>query len=112
MTPQTPGICTPVELAQWMREAAPPVVIDVRNPDEIAVVALPGTVRIPMRDIPARIGELEAYRERPIVVHCHHGMRSARVQGYLIEQGFASVYNLEGGIDLYAELVDASLARY
>lgn len=112
MTPAIPGICSPAELAQWLAEPAPPVVLDVRNPDEIAVVALPGSIRIPMREVPARIAELEPHRDKPIVVHCHHGMRSARVQGFLIEQGFESVYNLEGGIDLYAELVDPSLPRY
>ena len=86
------------------------VVLDVREPEEIAIARLDGAVEIPMQDIPARLAELDSTAE--IVVVCHHGMRSAHVASFLAEQGFARVANLTGGIDAWSLTVDPSVARY
>jgi len=87
-----------------------PVVLDVREAEEIAIARFPGAVHIPMQDVPSRLGELDAGRE--LVVVCHHGMRSAHVAGFLEAQGFTHVKNLTGGIDAWSLFVDPGVPRY
>jgi rhodanese-related sulfurtransferase len=55
---------------------------------------------------------LSAYREQPIVVHCHHGGRSLRVARWLREQGFRRAQSMSGGIEQWAVEIDSTLARY
>ncbi len=98
------------DVAKRLREDSSFVLLDVREPDELATVKVEGARWIPMREIPQRLGELDA--NAPIAVMCHHGGRSERVAGFLIARGFTDVANVEGGIDAYAERVDPSLARY
>ena len=93
-----------------MAAANPPVVLDVREPQELAIVRFPGALEIPMHDVPGRLAELD--RDAEIFVLCHHGMRSASVAGFLADQGFTRVGNVTGGIDAWALLVDPSLPRY
>jgi rhodanese-related sulfurtransferase len=94
--------------------ATPLVLLDVREPWEVAVAAidLPGaTMRwMPMREIPARLGELDA--AQPVLCFCHHGARSAQVVAFLERAGFASAYNLAGGIDAWSRDVDPGVPRY
>ena len=86
--------------------------IDCRNPDEHAQARIEGTRLVPMNEISTRIAEFEAYREQEIVIHCHHGGRSARVADWLREQGFAKARTMVGGIDRWAEEIDRSVPRY
>lgn len=88
----------------------PPVVLDVREPEELEIARFPGAVEIPMGDVPGRLCDLDPAKE--IVVVCHHGMRSAHIAGYLSQQGFERIANLSGGIDAWALLVDRSISRY
>lgn len=74
------------------------------------MAALPGSVHIPMRSVPARIAELDPGAE--IAVMCHHGGRSEQVAHFLHARGFANVHNVEGGIDAYALRVDPKIPRY
>jgi rhodanese-related sulfurtransferase len=97
-------------LARLRREADPPIVLDVREPRELAVCALDDAVHIPMGEIPARLGELPGDRE--VVVMCHHGMRSMQVTQFLRHQGFANVRNLAGGIDAWAARIEPAMPRY
>jgi rhodanese-related sulfurtransferase len=101
---------SPRELAAWLGQADAPVVLDVREPWEVATASLPGSLAIPMREIPGRLAELPA--QRPIVCLCHHGMRSAQVGMFLERQGFDSVINLTGGIDAWSRDVDPSVPTY
>jgi len=98
------------ELARRLREGGPFVLLDVREPNELATVKIDGSVWIPMGQIPQRIGELDP--SVPVAVICHHGGRSERVAAFLTGQGFKSVANVDGGIDAYAERIDTSLPRY
>ena len=59
-----------------------------------------------------RLGELDAYRDQEVVVHCHHGGRSERVANWLRGQGFAQARTMVGGIDRWAEEIDHSVPRY
>lgn len=86
------------------------VVLDVREPWEVATVALPGTLNIPMKDVPARAADIP--KDRPLVVMCHHGGRSRQVTGWLRENGFALASNLSGGINAWATRVDPGMAKY
>ncbi len=104
----------PEELAGWLAPApgAPdrPVLLDVREHWERSRCALPGSVHVPMREIPARLGELDP--SRPVVCICHHGVRSMQVAMFLEHRGFESVFNLSGGIDAWAKSVDPTMATY
>jgi rhodanese-related sulfurtransferase len=86
------------------------VILDVREPFEIALAPFPGATHIPMGDIPSRLTELDPDRETVVV--CHHGVRSAQVAMYLAQMGFESVLNLAGGIDAWSEDADPSTPRY
>lgn len=86
------------------------LLLDVREPFEIAVCAIPGSRQIPMRQVPENLATLP--RDQPILVMCHHGMRSLRVTHYLRAQGFPQATNVAGGIDAWAAEIDPSLARY
>ncbi|MBI2814346.1 MAG: sulfurtransferase [Opitutae bacterium] len=94
--------------AQLLREGA--IVLDVREPFEVATCAVAGSRHIPMRQIPETLPDLP--RDRLILVLCHHGGRSLRVTQYLRANGFAQVRNVAGGIDAWAEQIDPTLARY
>lgn len=98
------------ELAQWRASEKQFVLLDVREPFELQAACLPGALHMPMRQVPARMNELD--RENEIAVLCHHGGRSERVAQFLAMQGFPHVHNVAGGIDAYAKRVDKSVPRY
>jgi rhodanese-related sulfurtransferase len=87
-----------------------PVLLDVREPWEVAIAALPGIVPIPLNEIPQRWQELDAKAE--IVVICRSGMRSQRAATFLTQQGITHVYNLAGGVLAWSRDVDPSLPTY
>jgi len=99
------------QLADWLADTAreQPLVLDVREPWEIEKASIPGITAIPMREIPARAGELP--REREIVAVCHHGGRSMQVAMFLEQQGY-KLHNLSGGMDAWALQIDPSVPRY
>jgi len=84
--------------------------LDVREPAELAMAAIPDAIRIPMREVPSRLVELD--RHRPVVVMCHSGVRSGHVAAFLLANGFEQVFNLAGGIDAWSIDVDPTLPRY
>jgi rhodanese-related sulfurtransferase len=86
------------------------VLVDVREPDEIATASIPWAVAIPMGEIPARLGELPA--GKPIAVMCHGGGRSARVTAFLNGNGFPDAVNVAGGIDAWSTSIDPGVPRY
>ncbi|MGH7537536.1 MAG: molybdopterin-synthase adenylyltransferase MoeB [Gemmatimonadales bacterium] len=95
--------------AEWTRNPAL-VVLDVREPHEVAIARLEGTRRIPLRELPLRLHELDGHAE--IVTHCHHGVRSMRALEILKAAGFSKVRSLRGGIDAWSAEVDATVPRY
>jgi rhodanese-related sulfurtransferase len=103
---------TPAQLAAWLTDAAraKPLLLDVREPWEWQTARLEGAVHIPMREIPARLGELA--REREVVAICHHGGRSQQVAMFLEKNGFAKVHNLVGGVDAWSRSVDPAVPLY
>lgn len=100
------------ELADWLAdESRPrPLLLDVREPWEVALAAIAGSVHIPMNRIPLSMSELPD--GVPIVTVCHHGVRSYQVGLYLANAGFDEVISLKGGVEAWAADVDPAMARY
>ena len=88
-----------------------PLLLDVREPWEAALASLPGSVLMPMGDVPSRAHQ-ELDPDQPIVVLCHHGARSLSVTMWLREQGFDHVQSLAGGIDRWSRFIDPGVPRY
>ena len=103
---------SPAQLAQRLNDPQQPapLLLDVREPWELEICLIEGSVAMPMGSVPARFVELE--RDREIVVICHHGGRSAQVGMFLERQGFSNVINLAGGVAGWAAQVDPRMAQY
>jgi rhodanese-related sulfurtransferase len=100
----------PADLRERRESAEPPLVLDVREPWEIAIAALPDITSIPLGELQSRVGELP--RDRAIAVMCHHGGRSAQATAWLRRQGFDRTMNVAGGIDAWSRLIDPAVPRY
>lgn len=98
------------ELKKRLEQGRQPVILDVREPWEFGICALPGSTHIPMGQIPQRLQELN--KEDEIVVVCHHGSRSAFVAQFLQQQGFSKLYNLQGGVSAWAQYIDPQMRQY
>ena len=101
---------SPLEMQSQLKSGADVVILDVREPWELALCSVAGALAIPMNEVPRRLAELD--RDRPIVVMCHHGSRSLRVAHFLAQQGFPAVSNLSGGIDAWREQIEPSMRPY
>jgi rhodanese-related sulfurtransferase len=112
---------SPGQFSSWRASVAAtaskpsrPVLLDVREPWEVqtACVSEDGfkLLTIPMRDIPARLAELDP--DQPVACLCHHGIRSQQVANFLVQSGFDEVVNLQGGIDAWSREIDPSVPRY
>jgi adenylyltransferase/sulfurtransferase len=88
------------------------LLLDVREPGEYETAHIAGARLLPLGQLEARLGELESWRERRVVIHCHKGGRSARACELLHRRGFSDVANLAGGIDAWSLTVDPQVPRY
>ncbi|HWU67404.1 MAG TPA: rhodanese-like domain-containing protein [Stenotrophobium sp.] len=86
------------------------ILLDVRQPDEVALATLPDALNIPLNELPQRLAELSP--EQPVVIYCHHGVRSEMAGRILERSGFADVAHLGGGIDAWSLMIDQSVPRY
>ena len=98
------------QLATRLAQPDLPLLLDVREPHELAISWLPNAVNIPLGSLAARLSELDSARE--LVVFCKGGTRSARALELLVSAGFKKVKNLHGGINAWAKTVDTSLPLY
>jgi len=101
---------SPTELAEEMKGANPPVLLDVREAEELEISRLPNVVHIPLHEVPERMEELS--RESEIVVICRTGGRSGQATAFLLHHGFDSVRNLAMGMNGWARTVDPSMPQY
>lgn len=112
-----PGVSVQ-ELAEKRRRGAAFVLLDVREPHELVVANLgDGVTAVPLSQIArqqeaALPEELRINKDAEVLVLCHHGNRSAQVTGWLLQNGFTNVWNVDGGIDAYAIEVDTAVGRY
>ena len=100
------------ELAAWLADASreKPQLLDVREPWEWDTAHIEGAQLIPMREVPARVAELDPGKH--VVAICHHGARSQQVAMFLEKNGFAKVHNLQGGVDAWSRTVDPAVPLY
>jgi rhodanese-related sulfurtransferase len=85
--------------------------VDVREEMEYAYCHIAGSVLIPLGEVPRRADEIRP--DGPVVLICHHGVRSAQALGYLQHRlGRQNLLNLKGGIDAWSREVDASVPVY
>ena len=110
MSDALPPEISPDAYAARRHQPDSPLLLDVREPWEAEIAAIPGSVLIPMADIPGRLQELDP--DRPTVVLCHHGARSLNVTMWLRNQGFEQAQSLAGGIDGWSRSIDPSVPRY
>jgi len=101
---------TPAALASRLERGEAPLLLDVREPYELAIARLPKARLVPLDSLPDVLDSLNPREE--IVVYCHHGLRSAAAVEWLREQGFSLTRNLVGGIDRWTSDVDPSMRRY
>lgn len=107
--PDAAGEVTPRDLVPLLAEGAV-TLLDVREPAERAIVTIPGDqLAIPLGELPARVGEVPP--DRPVVVYCRSGARSAHAAAYLAGAGYAAA-NLAGGVLAWADDVEPGLPRY
>jgi len=88
------------------------LLLDVREPDEYATAHIEGARLLPLGELPDRLAEIAAWKDRRVVVHCKTGGRSAKACRLLQDAGFADVSNLVGGIDAWSLTVDPEVPRY
>lgn len=105
-----PAPMVDVTVAARRVKAGEAVLLDVREPFELARARVPEAMHVPMQQVPARLAELP--RDRPLLVLCHHGARSQAVADWLLANGFTDVANVAGGIAAWADEVDEGVGRY
>ncbi len=86
------------------------VIVDVREPQEFQINRLPGSILIPLGDLPKRYVELDPNAN--LVMQCKSGMRSAKAQDFLRSKGFTRVRNLTGGVLGWIDQVDPTQPKY
>jgi rhodanese-related sulfurtransferase len=101
---------TPREIDQRLKRGDDLLLIDVREPEEVAIATIKGAVVRPMSAGETWIDTLP--REGDLIIFCHHGMRSMHVAMALAERGHRNVTNMSGGIDQWSTDVDQNVPRY
>lgn len=108
-SPPVPSI-GPQELKRRLEAGEDLTVLDCRDPHEWEICRLPGSLLIPLKELPSRLGEVD--RDRPVVVHCYRGPRSIKAAAMLTQAGFQSVQYLEGGLHGWAQHIDPTMPLY
>ena len=100
-----PGRMTAERARAFLTDHAEALVLDVRNPDEWndQYGHIDGARLIPLHELPARVAEIEAWKDRPIMVVCQAGARSRDAAELLAGLGYRRVFNLEGGMIAWRE---------
>jgi len=102
---------TPQEVKRRLDRGEKLRMMDVREPFEFQQARIEGAELIPMRSVPQNLASLET-EERPIIVFCHHGMRSLQLVSWLREQGVENCASMAGGIDRWSLEIDPTVPRY
>jgi adenylyltransferase/sulfurtransferase len=88
------------------------LLLDVREPFELGICQIEGNLNIPLGQLPNRLGELSAWKNKLVVAQCKSGRRSMKALETLKKHGFTNVLNLKGGILGWGEDVDPSISAY
>jgi rhodanese-related sulfurtransferase len=108
---------SPTHLNDWLASLPGqplPLVIDVREPWEVQIASISPAgfelLHLPMGQIPSQLATLDP--DRPTACLCHHGVRSLHVATFLVNQGFETVANIDGGIDAWSRERDPAVPLY
>jgi rhodanese-related sulfurtransferase len=93
---------TPTEAVLLMNRSNA-VVVDVREATEYAQGHIADAKHIPLAQLGERLKELTRYKEKPVLLHCQGGVRSAKACDLLAKEGFTKLYNLQGGINAWQQ---------
>jgi rhodanese-related sulfurtransferase len=110
----------PVEARGLIAGEPAVLLVDVREPDEWKIGRIDGAVLVPLGEVEERADELlDALEEAggdaettPVVVYCHHGVRSLTATAVLQAKGLRGARSMAGGIDLWSVAVDPAVVRY
>lgn len=102
---------SPHEL-QALLEAGGVRLIDCREDDEYALCRIGAATLVPLQQIPEKIQALRGEGDRPVVIYCHHGMRSLNATQFLRARGLTETFSLRGGIDAWSLEIDPEVPRY
>jgi rhodanese-related sulfurtransferase len=100
-----------LELSNQLQSGAKLVLLDVREPWEVATARIEGAKNIPMGEIASRVFQ-ELDPQKHIVVYCHSGIRSMNATVWLRSQGFDKAQSLRGGVDAWSREIDPKVPRY
>jgi rhodanese-related sulfurtransferase len=103
------------QLAQYLANADSDLqLIDVREPQEVAIAKIDGFVNLPLSEYEQWSGNISSRFDAnaETFVLCHHGIRSAQMCQWLVVQGFTNVKNITGGIAAYSTMIDPSIPQY
>lgn len=103
---------TPREVKKMLDAKEDFVLIDCRKPDEFAICKIEGAKLMPLQQLASHVSDLEAVRDKKVVVYCHHGRRSLQMTMVLRQNGYEDVKSMAGGIDLWAIDVEPGMRRY
>jgi len=98
------------QLAQKHNAGEDFMLLDVREPDELAIASIPWATVIPMGEVPEHLDELP--QDKPIAVLCRSGARSGRVAEFLNQNGFPNAVNVAGGILDWSKTIDPTVPQY
>lgn len=102
------------ELADRIAAVPDLQLVDVREPHEVEIARITGFTNLPLSQSSDWADQIHSLldAEHETLVLCHHGMRSAHMCQWLLQQGFTNVKNITGGIDAYSVAVDRTVPRY
>ncbi len=110
---QLPLEIAPQEVRLRLQSGEKLALVDVREPAEFQLASIGGAELIPMRAVPAELSRLDAQADdTPLIVFCHHGVRSLNVVHWLREQGVEACQSMAGGIDRWSLEIDPGVPRY
>ena len=100
-----------VTQANELREKNPyTTFLDVREEEEVAIAAIPDSIHIPLNLLPIKLEQIP--KDYPLIVYCHHGVRSLQAINFLLANGFDQIANLKGGINAWSIEIDPTIPIY
>ena len=101
-----------VEELRTLLDADQVRLIDCREEDGYHLCRIEGATLIPLQQIPEKIEAVSGEGDRPVVIYCHHGMRSLNATQFLRARGLEQTFSLRGGIEAWSLTVDPEVPRY
>lgn len=102
----------PTEVKKLRERGEEMLLLDVRRMPEWNTARIEGAMLIPLHELDGRTEEIAAWKDRRVVVHCHHGVRSMNATAILRKHGFKKAHSMAGGIEAWSVMVDGAVARY